>query len=160
MSERTSFVFLQIDGGLPLHVEGAVRYSPYLPDLGPAAGSAGKPGSSRTVTCVDIQVRCALVVRRMHQYGGWSRLSGPCCWACFLTLGLLTRLFSPSSPLHFDIQDEAEGIKTFTLAVPTGLDHKAGQFASFDIEVHHHWDELQTRRRACVRSTCRENQNC
>ena len=33
------------------------------------------------------------------------------------------------------IEEEAEGIKTFTLAVPTGLDHLPGQFASFDIEV-------------------------
>ena len=33
------------------------------------------------------------------------------------------------------IEDEAEGIKTFTLAVPTGLSHLPGQFASFDIQA-------------------------
>ncbi len=33
------------------------------------------------------------------------------------------------------VSPQAEGIKTFTLAVPTGLDHLPGQFASFDIEA-------------------------
>ena len=49
----------QIDGGLPLHAEGAVRYSPYLPDSGPA--DAAGPTSSRTVTCVAIEDEVRLI---------------------------------------------------------------------------------------------------
>ena len=73
---------MQIDGGLPLCLDGNVRYSPYLPE----AGSRDRTSGANTATVVAIE-------------------------------------------------DEAEGIKTFTLAVPTGLDHLPGQFASFDIEV-------------------------
>jgi hypothetical protein len=82
--QRTEAVSLhaQIDGGLPLRLDGSVRYSPYLPE----ADGADKTSGTNTATVVAIE-------------------------------------------------DEAEGIKTFTLAVPTGLDHLPGQFASFDIEA-------------------------
>ena len=57
----------QIDAGLPLHVEGAVRFSPYLPDSG-AADAAGATGS-RTVTCVAIEDEVKLTIVEQQHVG-------------------------------------------------------------------------------------------